>query len=264
LGRAGAAERNKVQASALVGAGSLSRSVGRYDEANEHLVEALSIAREIGDHKLAAQSLMFLGFLAQDHGRSASALGLLEESLTLARELGDKVLVARALNGLGEVHRGAGNLEAAQPLYEESLALGREQKNVVTITTVGDNLARVFISRGAPERARNLMLEVLALSVTAGSKWTGLCVFDVTAGLGAVATDWAFAARMRGAAEARVKDMKYKRERPDEAFLAPWTARMREALGDTAYVAAFESGYALSHEQAVAEALAWLGKSADA
>jgi non-specific serine/threonine protein kinase len=264
LGRAGAAERNKAQASALVGAGSLSRSVGRYDEANEHLVEALSIAREIGDHKLAAQSLMFLGFLAQDHGRSASALGLLEESLTLARELGDKVLVARALNGLGEVHRGAGNLEAAQPLYEESLALGREQKNVVTITTVGDNLARVFISRGAPERARNLMLEVLALSVTAGSKWTGLCVFDVTAGLGAVATDWAFAARMRGTAEARVKDMKYKRDRSDEAFLAPWTARMREALGDTAYVAAFESGYALSHEQAVAEALAWLGKSADA
>jgi len=85
-------------------------------------------------------------------------------------------------------------------------------------------------------------------------------VFDVTAGLGAVATDWTFAARMRGAAEARVKDMKYKRDRPDEAFLEPWTARMREALGDTQYIAAFESGYALSHEQAVAEALAWLRK----
>jgi hypothetical protein len=65
---------------------------------------------------------------------------------------------------------------------------------------------------------------------------------------------------MRGAAEARVKDMKHKRDRPDEAFLAPWTARMRDALGETAYIAAFESGYALSHEQAAAEALAWLGK----
>ena len=66
---------------------------------------------------------------------------------------------------------------------------------------------------------------------------------------------------MRGAAEARIKDMKYKRDRPDEAFLAPWTARMREALGDAAYSAAFESGYALSQEQAAAEALAWLRKS---
>jgi len=32
------------------------------------------------------------------------------------------------------------------------------------------------------------------------------------------------------------------------------------ALGDTEYIAAFESGYALSHEQAVCEALAWLRK----
>jgi len=62
VGRAGAAERNTVRARALVGVGSLSRSVGRYDEANEHLVEALSIAREIGDHKLAATTLMILGF----------------------------------------------------------------------------------------------------------------------------------------------------------------------------------------------------------
>jgi tetratricopeptide (TPR) repeat protein len=238
--------------------------VGRYDEANEHLVEALSIAREIGDHKLAATTLMFLGFLAQDHGRSASALALLEESLTAARDLGDSMLVARALNGMGEVYRTAGNLEAAQPFYEESLALGREEEDVVIITTVCDNLARVFISRGAPERARDLILEVLTISAAADSKWTGLCAFDVTAALGAVATDWKFAARMRGAAEARVKDMKYKRDRSDETFLAPWTARMREALGDTPYLAAFESGYALSHEQAVAEALAWLGKRVDA
>jgi hypothetical protein len=33
---------------------------------------------------------------------------------------------------------------------------------------------------------------------------------------------------------------------------------MREALGDPAYLAAFDSGYALPHERAVAEALAWL------
>jgi len=264
LARAGAAERNRDRARALVGAGSLSRTVGRYDEANEHLVEALSIAREIGDHKLVAKTLLILGILAHDHGSSASALRLMEESLTLARDLGDNMLVARALNGMGEVYRAAGNLEAAQPFYEESLALGREREDVVIITTVCDNLARVFISRGAPERARDLILEVLTISVAAGTKWPGLCAFDVTAGLGAVATDWAFAARMRGAAEARVKDMKYKRDRPDEAFLAPWTARMREALGDTEYIAAFESGYALSHDQAVAEALAWLGKRADA
>jgi non-specific serine/threonine protein kinase len=260
LGRAGAAGRDRVRAGALIGAGSLSRSVDRYDEASGHMADALSIAREIGDNKLAAESLLILGYLANDQGSSAAALGRLEEALTLARGLKDKVLVARALNGMGEVYRTAGNIDAAQALYEESLALGREQENVAIIGTVCDNLARVFISRSEPARARDLALEALTISEATGSKWTAVCAFDVTAGLGAVATDWVFAARIRGAAEARVKDMKYKRDRPDEAFLAPWTARMREALGDTAYIAAFESGYALSHEQAAAEAVAWLGK----
>jgi non-specific serine/threonine protein kinase len=264
LGRARAAARNGVRAKALVGAGSLSRSLDRYDEANDHMVDALSIAREIGDSKLAVESLLILGYLANDQGSSASALGRLEESLTLARNLSDKALLARALNAMGEVYRAAGNMEAAQPLYEESLALGRDQENTLIIATVCDNLARVFISRGEPERARDLVLEVLAIAEAAGSKWTALCAFDVAAGFGAAATDWTFAARMRGAAEARLKDMKYRRDRQDEAFLAPWTTRMREALGDPAYIAAFDSGYALPHEQAVAEALAWLGKSADA
>ncbi len=261
LGRAGAGARNRVRARVLVGAGSLSRSVDRCDEANEHAVEALSIAREIGDDKLAVESLLILGYLLNDRGGTAASLGHLEEALALARDLGDKVLVARALNGLGEVHRTAGNMEAAQPLYEESLALAREQENVAVVTAVCDNLARVFISRSEPERARDLVVEAITISEAAGSKWTALCAFDVTAGLGAVKTDWAFAARMRGAAEARIKDTRYKRDRPDEAFLAPWTARIREALGDTAYSAAFESGYALSQEQAAAEALAWLRKS---
>jgi len=261
LGRAGAGARNRVRARVLVGAGSLSRSVDRCDEANEYAVDALSIARETGDDKLAVESLLILGYLLNDRGSTAASLGHLEEALTLARDLGDKVLVAKALNGLGEAHRAAGNMEAAQPLYEQSLALAREQENVAIVTAVCDNLARVFISRSEPERARDLVLEAITISEAAGSKWTALCAFDVTAGLGAVKTDWAFAARMRGAAEARIKDTRYKRDRPDEAFLAPWTARIREALGDAAYSAAFESGYALSQEQAAAEALAWLRKS---
>ncbi|PYX72408.1 MAG: hypothetical protein DMG78_12405 [Acidobacteria bacterium] len=261
LGRAGAGARNRARARVLVGAGSLSRSVDRCDEANEHAVEALSIAREIGDDKLAVESLLILGYQLNDRGSTAASLGHLEEALTQARGLGDKVLVAKALNGLGETHRTAGNMEAAQALYEESLALAREQENIGVVAAVCDNLARVFIYRSEPERARDLVLEAITISEEAGSKWTALCAFDVTAGLGAVRTDWTFAARMRGAAEARIKDMKYKRDRPDEAFLAPWTARMREALGDAAYSAAFESGYALSQEQAAAEALAWLRKS---
>jgi tetratricopeptide (TPR) repeat protein len=174
------------------------------------------------------------------------------------------MLVARALNAKGDIYRAMDNMEATRPLYEESLALARATDNLDLVTAVCDNLARVFIRRGEPERALPLLVEGLQLSRATGSKWRAICALDVTAGLAAAATDWAFAARMRGAAEARVKASKYARERADEAFLAPWTQRIREALGETAYSATFDSGFALSNEQAVEEAFTWLHKSADA
>lgn len=249
------------RARALVGAGRLSCSVNRYAEANDQVLEALTIAREISDRRLVAESLLVLGYLAGEGGDNASALSLIEEALAAARDLKDPIFIARALSTKAEVHRATGDMETAQRLYEESLALARAGGNSDLIVTVCDNLARVFIPRGEPRRARQLVLEVLTVSRSAGSKWTALCAFDVTSGLAAMATDWMFAARMRGAAEARVKTSKYARDRADEAFLAPWTLRIREALGEAVYAKAFDSGFALSHEQAVEEALAWLNMS---
>jgi predicted ATPase/DNA-binding winged helix-turn-helix (wHTH) protein len=262
LKRAGAAAPSRARA--LVDASLLSCNLHRFAEANEQALEALTIAREIGDRRLVAETVRILGYMAIERGDDASALALIEEALTAARDLKDQTLVARALNVKGEVHRAMGNMEAAQPLYEESLALSRAEDNLDLIAAVSDNLARVFIPRGEPERARPLVVEVLTVSRTTGSKWIALCAFDVTAGLAAAATDWTFAARMRGAAEARVKTSKYARDRADGAFLATCTLRIREALGETAYAEEFDSGFALSDERAVAEALAWLDKSADA
>jgi predicted ATPase/DNA-binding winged helix-turn-helix (wHTH) protein len=252
------------RAQVLVVAGILSSILNKLAEANEQFLEALTIARKIGDRALVAASLRALGYLADQRGDSARALALVEEALAIAHDLQDQALVARALNAKGDIYRAMDNMEAARPLYEESLALARATDNLDLVTAVCDNLARVFIRRGEPERALPLLVEGLQLSRATGSKWRAICALDVTVGLAAAATDWAFAARMRGAAEARVKASKYARERADEAFLAPWTQRIREALGETAYSATFDSGFALSNEQAVEEAFTWLHKSADA
>ncbi len=252
------------RAQVLVGAGYLSRSLHKLAEANEQFLEALTIARKIGDRALVAVSLRALGYLAGERGDSAAALALIEEALAIARDLQDQELLARTLNAKAEIYRAMDKMEAARPVYEESLALARAADNLDLVTAVCDNLARVLIPRGEPERALPLVVEVLQLSRATGSKWRAICALDVTVGLAAVATDWTFAARMRGAAEARVKTSKYARDRPDEAFLAPWTQRIREALGETAYSAGFDSGFALSNEQALEEAYTWLDESADA
>lgn len=258
LGRSGAQARDAKRAKALTIGGHLSCSVVRYEEAGALVAEALSITREIDDRSIAVGALRILAYLADQQGDSTSALGLLVEALSLARGLGDKAMVAKVLNGLGEVHRGTGNFEAAQSCYEESLVLARELNTTVTIASICDNLARVLIPLGETGRAREMVQEVLGLSMTSKSKWTALCAFDIISALAAIAGDWPYAARVRGAAEARVLVMKYRRDRTDDAFLAPWTARIREALGDSPYRAAFDSGYALPHEQALAESIEWL------
>jgi len=53
------------------------------------------------------------------------------------------------------------------------------------------------------------------------------------------------------------------RDRADAAFLAKWTARIRESLSEMEYQEAFAAGYALPDDAAGAEALAWLDANRD-
>lgn len=260
LGRPGAQARNRIRTAALVEATHLASTVRSYPEADRYATEALSIAREIGDRGLVAEALRILGYIALERGDDAAALSAYTEALALAREIGDPLLIGKSVCGIGEVHRAVGDWKTAQACYEEALGLAREAKSTILVAAFSDNLARTLICRGELERARQLAQDVLTLSQSAGSQWTALCIFDITAGLAAVARDWPFAARMRGAAEAHIRNFRHVRDRVDEAFVAPWTQRIREALGEGAYCAAYDGGHALNAGEAAAEALGWMRK----
>ena len=260
---AGAAAHHAVWANVCYHAGCLSRSVGRFDDAKAYVAKALAIARELGDDHLAVRALTMLSVISIGLGSVASAQAHAQDALALARDLKDKALLVRTLNAFGEVYRWAGDLEAAQPLYDESLALGREEGDLAQIAILSLNVARVLIAKGAAAQARDRVREAFKIAEGIGSKWAAQDALDVTAALGSVAGEWMFAARISGAAESHYQEAGSKRDSVDGAFLAPLTLRTREALGDAAYSAAFDAGHALSHEQAVAEALAWLGKSTD-
>jgi non-specific serine/threonine protein kinase len=258
LARPAAAARNRDRARALAGAATLGACIGHFADAKAHAQEALAIAADLDDRRIGVDAAMTLAYLAGEDGDSVTALRYLEPALTRARATQDPALVAKLLNAIGEAHRVAGDMAAAQPVYEEALALARELKHAGMIASFGDNLARTYIPNGRPECAQRLLVEALTLALDSGSKWVALCALDVTSALAGMAVQWTFAARMRGAAEARVRTMRYRRDRADEAFLAPWTAHIVTALGDAAYRSAFDAGFALSHDEAGAEALAWL------
>ena len=81
---------------------------------------------------------------------------------------------------------------------------------------------------------------------------------DCATELAAFFGQWECAARLYGATEARAEQMGYHREPPDEASLAPFIARTREALGDATFAEVQSVGRALSYDEAIAEARAWL------
>jgi predicted ATPase len=260
-----AAKRDSVcatdRADALMAAASLAFNIDRLSDGSAHLEEAMSIARKLSDDGRVARITRQLAYAAAEIGDSESAWRLMTDMLTQARAEGDENFLLRALNSTAELHRGDGNAEAALPLYQEALALARKQPDILHIAVVSDNLARALISCGKAAEARDLARDVFVISNEARSRWIGLCAFDIATALAAVEGDWTFAARMRGAAEERVKSMKHSRDRADGAFLAQWTARIRESLSDVEYQEAFDIGHSLPDDAASAEALAWLEAS---
>jgi predicted ATPase/class 3 adenylate cyclase len=260
LARAGAQERSLTRCRGLSNAGQLSYFMGRYGEARGYLEESLAIAREIGDKGRVALVLQPLGMAALGQGDVATARTHLEEALALARELGNKREIAAAINALAQLHRMEGDLQTAAPLYEAFLAIARELGDRDTVAIGLLNLAMVAIGNGSRHHARRMLLEVLAIAEEIGSKPAGQSALEVSACLAALREEWQRAALFFGTAEAQSERTGLHRDPADEAFLAPLIAKVRAALGSAPFGAAEAAGRALSYEDAMVEARAWLEK----
>jgi tetratricopeptide (TPR) repeat protein len=233
--------------------------MGRYAQARRYLEESLAIARLLGDKQMIAQPLQPLGMACLGEGDFATARQHLEEALNLAREVGDKRDIAAALNVMAQLHRMEGELDTAELLYEHVLGHARELADAESIAIGLLNLAMVWISRKSVARARGLLLQALDIVEDIGSKPSGQGVLEGCAGLATLLEDWDTTARFYGAAEAQSAKTGFHRDPTDEAFLKPLVANARKALGDAPYAAAEEAGRALSYDEAMPEARAWLG-----
>ena len=258
LARPGAQVRMASRCGALTDAGELRSWMGQYREAQGHLQEALAIARELGDKRIIARALYPLALAALGQRDLTGARGHLQEALALRTALGNRREATSVLNALAQIHRTLGELDAAEPLYEQVLANARElgDREIIAIALL--NLAMVSIGRGSGNNAPAMLLEALTIADEMGSKNAGQSVLDVCAGLAALRGDWLGAARFFGAAEAQAAQTGLHRDPGDEAFLAPLVAKAREALDEAAFAAAEAAGQALSYDEGMAGARAWL------
>ena len=104
------------------------KAQGRYEPAQEHYGEALSIFRALGD--LVGQG-MVLGNLAELQrvsGRPAQAVQTFSEALAVIRDAGDRNAEAEALWNLGYALHALGQRDQARAQWEQAVSVLQEMR----------------------------------------------------------------------------------------------------------------------------------------
>ena len=120
-----AADDQNCEAWILFRLGSLHQLEGRIDEARARHLDAIRMARELGDGRLECLAASDLGNLALIEGRMDEALSNYTRALAVAREAADQYTQGSVLGNLGKLHLEVGRLDEADARFTEALATAR-------------------------------------------------------------------------------------------------------------------------------------------
>jgi predicted ATPase/DNA-binding SARP family transcriptional activator len=279
LDRADAQQPTLPRGRALVAAGLLLTMItGDYDAADARAQEALAIGRTLGDEHLRAEALHVLALVSESRGNEQAHLELtaeglalakaladphltalflmtrgfsahlsnaerartVEKSLELSREAGNKVLYLSTLNNLSYLEMEGGEISAPRARLAEAVRLERE---------IGDERGLISCTLGfasyldnADTEARAMFDQSLAIAQRNGNQLMVAYAELGRALLASRAGDPQTAAKLHGAADA-IHDRLGTRFDSLEARLRDADlTRLRAALGDTAFEAAYNAG----------------------
>ncbi|MBV9094684.1 MAG: tetratricopeptide repeat protein, partial [Streptosporangiaceae bacterium] len=292
-----AQEATLPRARALAAAARLLQQTGGYAIAERYCEEALGIARAAGDDYLVAELLRIRAVILLRQGQPGAALLVIEQGLGLARRLGEPYLTARLLSarsyaadvegdhagaardaaeslrlfrqagdllGVGQMlgnlayyELSAGDLDAARRHLAESLDIGRPLNDRYSIVHTMFHLGLAEYLGGSPDAAGALFAESLDLARRTGMRsMTAYALLGLAlAGRGGGGPGWP--ARLHGAADQALADLGHVLQ-PLEARLAGLDRqRLRAAMGDGAFDAAYAAGRILD----LAQVLAALGRA---
>ncbi len=241
---------------ALVGAGMLAHFQGDDDGARAWLDASLVDCSELDDSWWLGMTLGVLGTVAEDRGEYDRAEVRFTEALAHLRAAGDRTNAAISVLHLGIVAWGQGDVQRAAALCEEAVGLHRAVGDPWGLSNSLAYLGLLAEERGEHARAASLHRESLGL------RWEGGAWEDVAGSLADVAVLAAaverpeLAARLFGAAECLLKEAGRVLKLPERAVYEGAQLRLQTALGAGAFATARAAGRALSHQQAVAEAMA--------
>ena len=236
--------------------------LGRYDAMGPLAERCLAIARRIGDAGLISDGLKAVACRFNVAGEVSNALACYQDALDLAREAGDDDRVGLLLGTVAECHRGAGNLAAAESFFNESLRTKSMRANPRVRAQALSNLACVLVSSGRRGEARAALAESRALARSIGYKGLVELTVDAAAALASSLDQHPTAVLLHGAMLRQLDEAGIPHEPIDAAFVEPWIARSRAAIGDAAFEAALAEGRALTYAAAMTALDRWLMEDA--
>jgi predicted ATPase/class 3 adenylate cyclase len=155
-----AERRLDLRAEALVGLANIASKQGAVESAHERLVEAESIASQIGDRLLQIRAAYEFAQLRADfEGARAAALEDLEGALAIAAELDNRTLRIEGHLRMGTLLFNLGRLAEAEQHLLRCLALAGEEGSRRDEARAAANLAFVKFYRGDHEGAEGIALQ---------------------------------------------------------------------------------------------------------
>jgi tetratricopeptide (TPR) repeat protein len=176
------------------------------------------------------------------------------DCLVIVRKLGDQEQEAWKLCNLSSIARSLGDWAEAKAYTEESFNLFREVGSKYGQAVSYTDFGFLALLDRDNQQAQRFFEQALELARTSGPVWVGAMALVGLAGATA-STQARRAARLLGAAEARLKAGASFWGEVETLYVERVTATALAQLGETAFAAAQAEGWAMTFEQAVDYAL---------
>jgi predicted ATPase len=240
---------------ALNALGVTARDRGDLDTACSLFEQCVATWRDLGSSIDTARALSNLANVVRLQGNHARAHALYDECLAIFQAVGDSTGVAWTLNYLGDLVRESVDSIAARSFYEQSLSAFRQLGDGWGIASALSDLARLSAADGHHQHAEQLYGESMKIFQDLGHKRGIARVLECFAVSAAAQSRPQQALRLAGAAAALRQRIGAPLIPAEQSRLERKLAPARNMLTNTADLQAWSSGWEMSVEEAVQEAL---------
>jgi DNA-binding CsgD family transcriptional regulator/Tfp pilus assembly protein PilF len=247
----GGAEFPTALAKVVSTAGAIANWLDDQAQAQARYEQALALYRDLGDRANVAGMLRGLGSIALDRDEPAAARPLLDEGLAIARETGNAWDAAACVNLLGTAAFALADYPTAVARHREAAAGWTRLGDTGHVVVALDCAGWAALAGGDGPGALAAYAAALALDPV-DDPWYCAAVLSGCAGLAARGGDAKQAAVLFGAAAGRREGVGATLRPASQRALDRMVDEVRNALGETAFAAAWVAGRALSATEAIA------------